>query len=395
MRANSTTQGWSTLTLFSVGAALGLLGYLTGLRKHPAAISETKEHISAPICKTTGAPEPAANSHSPPVSGDERSHPADESAPGMRSPASEKDRASWIEKLAASDHRQALALASAEPNWRLRTLLRNAALRGWASAEPAAAAQFALTLPEHERREAVAAIFLGASHQPETAATLAEKLCAQDPALAEDHGRALIDALAEVGAFPVLTRFAATEASSRSAEWLRATFGKWAERQPAAALQAFDSLPSTAAREAAFQGLVLGWSMADPRELAAYAATLPTGENRSLAMQQALTQWMNHDVESAAKWVMRFDPGPEFDLSASTVATNPKLIVQQPAVALGWAQSILEPALRETTLTTLARQWAGSDRGAARRLIEQTTGLSAEDRRVLLAGVDAPAMAEY
>ncbi len=368
---------WSTLTLLGVGVAFCWAGYRAGLGARGLAPG-IQTNVSAPPAR---APLPVA-------AREESATRRRESGATARPPARAKKFLATIEEIAATDQARAFALAAAEPNWRLRTLLRNAALRGWASVAPAEAAAFALTLPDHERRDAVAALFLGASNHPESAARVAANLCAQDPGLAEDHGRALIDALAEVGAFSVLARFAASDASGHSGDWLSATFGKWAEQQPAAAQLALDSLPTPAARQAAFQGLVLGWSMAEPRELANYAAGLPAGENRSLAMQQALAQWMTHEPEAVAKWVMHFDPGPEFDLSAATVATTPRLVMQQPAVALGWAQSILEPALRESTLTMLARQWAGRDRASAQRLIEQAAGLSPEDRSVLLAGLD-------
>ena len=386
-----THRRWSTLTLFSVGVAFCLLGYLAGSQSSTPASAVNKKPTATLSADSRANPRAATDSLQPEIIVLAPADPWRQFSAAPHTSLLEKKRLVALEEIAATDHRRAFALAATETNWRRRTLLCNAALRGWASTDPNAAAQFALTLPEAERREAVTALFSGASNNPTIAATLAAAICAQDPALAEDHGRALIDTLAEVGAYSVLTQFAANDTSGHSADWLHVAFGKWAEREPAAALQALDSLPTPTARQAAFQGLVLGWSMADPHELATYAVSLPAGENRSLAMQQALTQWMTHDPDAATQWVMRFDPGTEFDLSAATVATSPKLIAQQPAIALGWAQSILEPALRESTLTTLAHEWAGQNRAAAQRLITETVGLSPEDRNTLFAGLNSTA----
>ena len=383
-----TDRKWSTLALLSVGVGFGAFGYLAGVQTRPfgkittpgrsaAVASAVMPGESRPLPSLPFTPDPS-----------ERWQQA---ASAPRTPVREKEMLALLEELGASDHLRAFALAASEPNWRLSALLRDAALRGWATVAPDEAASYALRLPIHERREAIAAVFQGAANQPELATALAAGICSQDPILAEDYGRALIEALSSVGAFEALARFSLADTTGHSADWLNATFYQWAERQPVAAQRALDALPTPAARQAAFQGLALGWSLANPRELAAFASSLPPGEQRSLAMQQALAPWMLRDPDAVASWVNRFDPGPEFDLSAATISTSPKFAQQQPAAALGWAQSILEPTLRESTLTTLARQWATRDRTTARQLIEQTTGLSPDDRRVLLAGLDTSA----
>ncbi len=371
----------SRAALCGVAVACATLGFLAGRwTRLPRAAAPPE--ISGPLAETHfAAPRfTSLKAQSAPE------HPSRGSRAEAPPAESEQELAASIEKIAAHDHARALAMAATEANWRRRTLLRNAALRGWASVALADAAQFAVTLTESERPDAVAAVFLGAKNQPDAAAKVATSLCAQDPARADNYGRALIEALSEAGAFETLVRFSTADTSGHGADWLSATFYQWAERQPAEARRSVESLTDPEARRLAFQGLMLGWAVADPSELANYAVTLPPGENRSLALRQALGQWFYRDPESVASWVIRFDPGPDFDLSAAAVALSPKLAAQQPKVALGWAQSVVEPALRESTLTALARLW-GEQPERARLLIAETAGLSSDDRRILLAGL--------
>ena len=375
-------QRLSGAALFGVAVACATLGFFAGRWTRPPRVAAQPE-VSGSLAETRSAapgftaPNPQSATH----------HPLRGSSAEAPTAESEQELAAAIEKIAARDHAGALVMVATEPNWRRRALLCNAALRGWASVALADAAQYALTLSESERPDAVAAAFGGAKNQPEVAAGVATSLCAQDPARAENYGRALIEALSEAGAFETLIRFSTADTSGHGADWLNATFYQWAERQPAEARRSIESLTDPETRQTAYQGFVLGWAMADPCELANYAVALPPGENRSLALRQALGQWFYRDPESVASWVIRFDPGPDFDLSASAVALSPKLAAHQPKVALGWAQSVVEPALRESTLTSLAQLWREQQPESARRLIEETAGLSSDDRRILLAGL--------
>jgi hypothetical protein len=380
-------QRWSTPTLLGVGVALGVLGFALGRSGiSPLGTATPNRATSVAPIATTSLPVASVTTTPMPQNSSEMLQRG--SMPSARSSENESARMAELEKMAAHDPTGALALAEKESNWRLRSLLRNAALRGWASVAPAEAASYAVALPERERTDAVAAVVLGASNQPEAASAAVATLCAQDPLRAEEYGRTLIEALSGVGAFETLVRFSTMDPSGHRADWLNATFYQWAERQPAEARHALESLADPAARAEAFAGLAHGWALADPRELANYAVALPEGENRSLALRQALAQWFSHEPEAVANWTMRFDPGPDFDLSAAAVATLPKFAVQQPNLALGWAQSIVEPTLRESTLTTLAREWRERQPDGARRLIAETTGLSPSDRQVLFEALD-------
>jgi hypothetical protein len=299
--------------------------------------------------------------------------------------------AAALEDLAAQDPHRAMALALGENNLRLRQSLRHAALRGWASVSPDDAATWAMALPDGDRQLAIEAVFSGAVRHPEEAAKLGVRLCAQQPAFAGDYGQFLITGLAEVGEYDTAVRFAMSDSSEHHGPWLNTAFFQWATHQPDQALAAFGKISDPATRLPAFQGMILGWAMANPAAVAAYADKLAPGEDRTQALTQALPQWANHDPIGASEWMINhFEPSPDSDAGVAAVATMSNLINQRPDIAVGWAESISEPVLRANTLRAVAQQWSQQDVGAFRRFIASTPNLLASDRTALTEGSNQP-----
>src|SRR5690606_13855618 len=100
-----------------------------------------------------------------------------------------------LEELARTDPQRALAFAQNQADWRLREILRDASLRGWASVAPDAAGDWALGVRLEDRRAVVGAVLQGASVDPDGTVQLALRLCAADPEPAGDYGHAAIAAL--------------------------------------------------------------------------------------------------------------------------------------------------------------------------------------------------------
>ena len=389
MRFAVFNRRWSTLSLLGISAGLSSLAYFGGraaASRQTMSASETDPPARSTALVGTTKPEQVSKSK---TSGfDDRWTQASTT---HRTPASERDMAAALEELATHDPKRALTRALGEGNFRLRQNLRNAVLRGWATVSPDEAATWALALPEGDRQLALGAVFEGAAKQPEEAAKLATRLCSQDPALAGDYGQFLITGLSEAGAYENAVQFAITNNSAHHSSWLNAAFFQWSSHQPEQALAAFGKISDPAARMPAFQGLILGWSMANPAAVAAYAANLAPGENRAEALSQALPQWANVDPVSASEWmVSHFDPSPDLDAGVAAVATMPNLLNARPEVAVGWAESIAEPVLRANTLRMISQQWAQRDSGALRRFVASTPDLPAIDRSALLDGLNPP-----
>lgn len=309
--------------------------------------------------------------------------------PAIAARASGSERKAQLRSMGMSSPARVLELAASERNWALREVLRNAALEGWAATAPQDAGDFVLQLPERERREAMAAVLSGAARDPDTTLRLAQRICERDPTLSQDYGLAAIHALGEARAFASAVKFASSSAADKGSDWLRAAFNQWSCREPSAALEAMQQLHDPEAHTTAFEGLALGWARANARELADYAAALPSGQERTFGVRQALTEWLARDPAAAADWMDRFDPGEEFDLGAANLAALPAVAQKHPDVALSWAASIVEPSLRSSTLASIGHEWSQSSPDQQVRLMEAARSLTPLDRQAIIDGIHA------
>ena len=295
-------------------------------------------------------------------------------------PEAEDDLCAYLRELGASNSSTALKLAAEATTPRLRELCRNAALHGWATRVPRAAAEWALAhVRSQERRAAVEAIAAGAVAHPEAMPTF-QHLIASDPQLASDHGNALVGAFARAGQFKPATEFAAAGASPFRAAWLANAYHAWAVCQPEEALATIDNISDPAVRREALGGLFAGWGSCDPARLVAYAQTLPVGELRLNALREGLTQWVYRDSAAASDWMDKFDPSPDLDAGAAAIAIMPALVENKPDVAASWAESISDPELRAHTLLDLIRLWAEHDAVGAYKYADTSPALRPETR---------------
>ena len=284
-----------------------------------------------------------------------------------------REREALLEELARTDPRRALALAEAEANWLARDQLREAALRGWASVEPEAAADWAMAQPVlGERMKCVSAVLAGAVAQPAEALRVGLRLCAADPEPAGTYGHMLINALVErAGDFETAMRFATSATMvDRQSFLLDSAFYQWAQHDPDRAFVQLASIADPAIRESALKGLVEGRSDFDPQRFADFAQKLPAGADRTQALSISLQRWAGKDPEAALQWINRADPDPDFDPGLAALATSSTLIAAQPEIALELTDSICDSTKRILTKSRVFFEWALRDRDAARRYAE-------------------------
>ncbi|HEX2854171.1 MAG TPA: hypothetical protein VHO24_13120 [Opitutaceae bacterium] len=285
--------------------------------------------------------------------------------------------AALLEERARTDAAGALALAAAEPNRLRREKFQHASLRGWAERAPDAAADWVnANLAEPGRDAAIAAVIEGATSAPDAARQLVERLTRADPAQAYAYGHTLIQALAARGEFATAAQFATsseTEASART-EWINGAFSSWAQHQPKPAAQAALTLADPDARRVALGGVTAGWARAEPAGLAEFSLQLPAGAERSAALGESLRHWVMQDAVAASAWINRLESSAEIDAGAAAIATLQPLIANRPDVALGWAESIVEPELRLQTLGAVLQTWSLTDLAGAQRYLHDHPG---------------------
>ena len=361
------SSAWSTPAAACFTFAAALLGFALAraLAVHHATPSSS---VAAFAGTTAPGPSPAARPAT--STWDSRWH---ELAAAPDSAARARARQALLEELARTDPERALDIANSEGNWLARDALREAALRGWASVEPDAAADWAMQQPVlGERMKCVTAVLAGAVAQPAEALRVGLRLCAADPEPAGTYGHALINALVEhAGDFETAMRFATSATMvDRQSFLLDSAFYQWAQHDPDRAFAQLSTISDPAIRESALKGLIEGRSDFDPQHFADFAQKLPAGDDRSQALAISLQRWAGKDPQAALQWINRADPDPDFDPGLAALATSSTLIAAQPEIALELTDSICDSTKRILTKSRVFFEWALRDRDAARRYAE-------------------------
>ncbi len=385
----------SILVLLVGMAIAGVAGYLIGRSQSTRA--GVVPAANAPLAKADRARTAAAPSAQTPSS--ERNEAAAardwdsrwrELATAARTPKLARDMADMLAQLAEHEHEQAMKIALAEPNLKTRAELRNAVLRGWAKTEPNAAAEWALALGRDDRIDALQEVLSGAVEHPAEAAKVGAVVCERDPDHAFDYSESLVRALAGRGEFEMAAQFVTSRpATPQRVEETEHAFTTWAQSRPSEALAAIDKITDREAHDAAFRGVVIGWSQADPVALTEYAIQLPPGENRGIALANGLPRWVEHDPVAAGTWLSQREPSPDLDMGVVAVATVPGIVMQKPALAVSLAQTISDPTLRANTLYQVALRWSETDLAAATHFVETSSQFGPAQKEALLAQIKA------
>ena len=359
--SSSHRAGWSKIAAGGCALAVALLGFVLARVVATHRIPATPPTSAKPVVHST--PSPAS-------SWDARWR--DFSAQ-PNTTAHTREREALLEALARTDPKRALALADAEGNWLTRDQLRDAALRGWASVEPDAAADWAMQQTVlGERMKCVAAVLAGATAQPDAALRVGIRLCSTDPEPAGFYGHMLINALVErTGNFDAAMRFAtAATMVDRQSFLLDSAFYQWAQHDPDRAYAQLASLTDPAIRASALKGIIEGRSDFDPRHFADFAQKLPAGADRTQALAISLQRWAGKDPVAALQWINRGDPDPDFDPGIAALAVSDTLIASRPEVAMELTDNICDTTKRILTKSRVFFEWAQRDPVAARRYAE-------------------------
>lgn len=219
----------------------------------------------------------------------------------------------WLEQLATKNPTQAISWALTETDPDRRAELVQAALRGWASIDGDAAANWALHQTYAEHGQALSAVFNGANKSPDKAVQLADRLAKEDPAHTADYRSYLIFSLGTVGEFSRAAEYAAASAPELQTQLLTSAFNRWARQEPEVAARAALRLPEPSMQRAAFQAALGGWAQANPETLTKAAVDFPEGNDRKLALTAGLRSWIEKNPEAAGEWISQHKYMPEME----------------------------------------------------------------------------------
>jgi hypothetical protein len=126
----------------------------------------------------------------------------------------------------------------------------------------------------------------------------------------------------------------------------------WIERR--------EDLPEEA-RPAATRSVIQAWAVNDPHAAAAWAGTLPPGDERQAGFAAVVHGWAVDDPRAASEWVAGLPEGGERD--AGAVALAQQIAGEMPAEAWHWATSVSDPDRRRAGAADLIRRLAATQQG--------------------------------
>jgi hypothetical protein len=381
------SQRWSTFTLLSLVLTVALSAFYGG-RLSLSGHSTSPENTPRPPEKQNpqtvfGRPAQVINSDVPSKTENLEDRWGELSAQ-PRTPADENEMAGLIEKMAESDPQRAIALAAAQTNLRLRAALLRAALKGWGTTDPEAAAKWAQSETVMDRGQAINALLQGAVQDPDKAVSVTTELTQNDSSRAGEFGADLISALTEAGQFDRAANFAVNSPANCREDLMLPAYSRWAEFQPQAAFASAALIADPDLRDTALNAIIVGWSPTDPQGMVEFAQNNLSAGQQDSALSRAIGFWAGSDPIAAATWINQNNPGPQSDTGVAEIALSPQL-AQTPELAANWAESISNPQLRLETLATVVRNWAAANLSGAENYVENTPELAPEDRPRLLA----------
>jgi hypothetical protein len=260
-------------------------------------------------------------------------------------------------------------------------------LAQWAAHDPGAALGWARSQAADLRQAAILAVLR--DMPPEAAQRLGAIIIGQEPDHAGDYALAVVQGLSNQKQFAAAIRFANSIPSDARPDWMAAIFRTWGTSDPQAALQTLAGI-DPASHDDIFRALVDGWSTGDPAQLAAYALSMPPGQDRTYALATAADRWSLQDPAAMSAWLAQAPPSPEFDPAIADLLTRSDSVNRPPALAMSWAASITDPSLRFSTAEHIAREWKQSDPTALRAYANSAAWLTPDQRAGLLQIIDAP-----
>jgi hypothetical protein len=272
------------------------------------------------------------------------------------------------------------AQSQTDPELRERMLL--AAFQAWDEADPRAALNWLLV--QDRTATQLEAALKGAAKQSEISVQFVRELIAKDPETGDTCATMLVGALSASGQYQTALKLAASMAVESQNNSLDAVFRRWGRDRPEDAITNLNSMTDPKLRGAAFRSVMDGWSENNFSSLAAYARSLPAGEERQYALDKALDTWALQDPVNLAGWLNQSDSSPELDSAIAALITRTDSVERTPETALGWAESIHDPQLRFTVITHALKEWSATDRPAAQSYIARAKWLLPEQREQLL-----------
>ncbi len=256
----------------------------------------------------------------------------------------------------------------------------NAAMSGWAAADPAGALAALDNLPEDlqgQRRNLERSVISGlADTDLALASQMALEFGADDPRHAGRLIRSVANEALRSGGPETASQWVETlpDGAAKGSAMRRVT-ERYVRDDPQAAAAWAEQFADQDFARSAIAEIGDEWAESDPQATMAWLETLPDGGAQNAGFSEALGEWEDRDPQAAGEYLMSMDPSPQRDSAISGFARG--YAWQDPDTAYAWAQAISDPQMRERSMTQVAEAYFRRDPLAALDWL-QSSGLSAE-----------------
>ena len=124
---------------------------------------------------------------------------------------------------------------------------------------------------------------------------------------------------------------------------------------PARAAQWIQGHQDRTYAEGALEVIARRWAERDPAGALDWMATLPAGRQRSESVVSAFKDWLQKNPKQAEAWVLSASPAEGADPAVRVLVRRDYR--RRPASALDWAHRIHDSELRQRVLTEVGRSW--------------------------------------
>ncbi len=255
----------------------------------------------------------------------------------------------------------------------------------WARQDATAALEWAQTLPENVRDEAMErAIVEMTAQDPEAAAAYA---------LALDEGEAREGAISEIAEQwgrmdPVKALDWATGLSGEErVRAMQEVLDSWAGSSPTDAARYVDSLGDPEEKSKMLEDVADAWSRnGDPSAAIEWLNKQPESDGREDATREVVENWMRSDSVAASEYVGSMEAGSAKDQSINAMIRS-RAMQSEPDAQTMWAAQISDAQQRSETVTRVAPRWLAEDRDAATEYI-LSVDIPAEQKTTLVSMTD-------
>jgi hypothetical protein len=156
-----------------------------------------------------------------------------------------------------------------------------------------------------------------------------------------------------------------------------------AESSPEEAARWAAALPPGKERDLAVLAVISHWSGTNPADAAAWTTQFTEGPLRERAMSIVARQWGLRDWNAAAGWLETLPAGASRDAAIGAFVTSAD--GYDIKLALEWANQMQAPETRAMRVEQTAQRWLREDHAAARAWLEKAELPSGMAERLLLA----------